>query len=236
LGVSGLTLRDNSGFQNNGMLTNGPTWAANQGKYALDFDTTNDYVNLNNVQYLTAGAPSAILWWERVTSSGVGYYSRFILRTDARALGIIRTDNVNYVGISLFNVSLGASKQFASAPSIASSVGIWRHFALQMLTGPASTANGDYALWVDGVTYPASAGGVGSYSDQTLSRIGWDGADDGPICNLDDIRIYNRALSAKEIRTLYTRRGIAYEMAPRRRSSSAVTTNRRRRIIIGGNR
>jgi hypothetical protein len=34
---------------------------------------------------------------------------------------------------------------------------------------------------------------------------------------LDDIRIYNRALSANEIRLLAARRGIAYELAPRKR-------------------
>ena len=33
---------------------------------------------------------------------------------------------------------------------------------------------------------------------------------------LDDIRIYNRALSPKEIRTLAQRPGIAYELAPRK--------------------
>ena len=50
---------------------------------------------------------------------------------------------------------------------------------------------------------------------------------------IDDVRIYNRALSPQEIRILATRRGIAYEMAPRRRSSSAVQFNRRRRLLLG---
>ena len=43
--------------------------------------------------------------------------------------------------------------------------------------------------------------------------------------SLDDARIYNRAIPANEIRLLATRRGIAYEMAPRRRSSVLVSLN-----------
>jgi hypothetical protein len=50
---------------------------------------------------------------------------------------------------------------------------------------------------------------------------------------LDDVRFYNRMLSAKEARILASRRGIAYELAPRRRSSSAVQFNRRRRLLVG---
>lgn len=42
---------------------------------------------------------------------------------------------------------------------------------------------------------------------------------------MDDLRIYNRVLSNNEIRLLATRRGIAYEMAPRRRSSVLVSLN-----------
>jgi hypothetical protein len=68
--------------------------------------------------------------------------------------------------------------------------------------------------------------GAESPSDVNRQNLGWS----------HDTAVYNRALSAQEIRLLATRRGIAYEMAPRRRSSAQVTTNRRRRIIIGGNR
>jgi hypothetical protein len=51
---------------------------------------------------------------------------------------------------------------------------------------------------------------------------------------IDDLRLYSRILSAQEIRLLASRRGIAYEMAPRRRSSVQVAAfNRRRRLLIG---
>jgi hypothetical protein len=48
-----------------------------------------------------------------------------------------------------------------------------------------------------------------------------------------DVMVHNRVLSPNEIRLLASRRGIAYEMAPRRRASSAVQFNRRRRLLIG---
>jgi hypothetical protein len=49
----------------------------------------------------------------------------------------------------------------------------------------------------------------------------------------DDVMITNRLRNASEIRLLASRRGIAYEQAPRRRASSAVQFNRRRRLLLG---
>ena len=52
--------------------------------------------------------------------------------------------------------------------------------------------------------------------------------------DVDDVRLYDRTLNATEIRTLSSRRGIAYELAPRRRSSVQVAAfNRRRRLLVG---
>ena len=40
-----MTLRDQSVFQNTGTLTNGPTWAASSGWYAMLFDGVDDFVD-----------------------------------------------------------------------------------------------------------------------------------------------------------------------------------------------
>ena len=52
-------------------------------------------------------------------------------------------------------------------------------------------------------------------------------------CQLDAIAYHNRALQSQEVQLLSCRRGIAYELAPRRRASVAVQFNRRRRLLVG---
>jgi len=231
LGPSGLVLRDQSGLGNNGTLTNGPTWAASQGRYAMNFDGTDDYVSISNTT-LNDIAPFSICWWENVVTLPA-YPSRFRIKTSTgRDLGILRTDQTSYYGISLFNVSSGASKQFTTTPSVAGGVGVWRHFTLNMYAGPSSTNSANYTLVVDKIIHAAQAGGVGTYTGN-VSQIGYDLADNGAGALMDDIRFYNRTISFHESVILATRRGIAYEMAPRRRSSVQVTTNRLRRALIG---
>jgi hypothetical protein len=192
-------------------------WVIDGGQYALDLDGTNDYVDIGTRQYLSSGAPATVAWWERVTSSGLGYYSRFRLATGARDMAVVRTDNNQYKGISMFNVSAGASKNFVNAPSVATSVGIWRHLALVMRAGPDATANADWSLVVDGVEYAATDGGTGFIANSN-NRIGWDGADDGSNCQIAEFAIYSRVLAVNEIRRLYQLgRGGMLERRRRRR-------------------
>ena len=231
LGVSGLTLRDQSGFQNNGTLTGGPTWAASGGKYSLSFDGSDDYVLVSS----TLGIGTILGRPNSATMSGWIYK-----KTTGRQV-LIGDWNSSGVGES-FVLELAGEKVvcYVRCPDFNNVVGNtsvplnqWIHLAVTFIVGDQTI------LYLNGVSDKSQAtvgvGPLGTGSAISLARAG---AYNGLYVNgqLDDIRIYNRALSPQEIRTLSTRRGIAYEMAPRRRSSSAVTTNRRRRIIIGGNR
>lgn len=69
LGPIGLTLFDHSGFGNNGTLTNmdlATDWIMSPNGYALDFDGSNDYVQITN-QYtsLDNGKPFSVAWASR---------------------------------------------------------------------------------------------------------------------------------------------------------------------------
>jgi hypothetical protein len=220
LGPTGTRLHDVSRGNNWGTLTNmdaATDWVISGGQYALDFDATDDYVDIGTRQYLSSGSAATVAWWERVTSSGLGYYSRFRLATGARDMAVLRTDNNSYRGIATFNVSAGASKNFVSAPSVANSVGIWRHLALVMRAGPDATANADWSLIVDGVEYAATNGGAGSIANGN-NRIGWDSADAGANCQIAELAIYSRALGVNECQRLYQLgRGGILERRRRRR-------------------
>ena len=220
LGPTGTRLHDVSRFNNWGTLTNmdaATDWVVDGGQYALDFDVTNDYVDIGTRQYLSSGAPATVAWWERVTSSGAGYVSRFRLATGARDLAVLRTDIPGYFGISTFNISLAACKQFTGAPSTVNSVGIWRHFSLIMRAGPDATSDANWSLVVDGVQYDATAALNGNLANGN-NRIGWDGADAGANCQIAEFAIFNRALGVNECRRLYQLgRGGMLERRRRRR-------------------
>ena len=210
LGVTGLTLRDQSGFNRHGTLTNGPTWAASKGRYSLQFTkASNTSVNLN-VSVPKPAAAGSMAFYFLPIAAGASYCALLMAGEND---GIYHYSGTS---IDVYPYSLGGLNIFTA--------GEWHHFGM---TWDNTTAR----LFIDGVQKASTALNplftVANFCSE---------ANEAGNGNLDDVRIYNRALSAQEIRTLATRRGIAYEMAPRRRSSVQVTTNRRRRIIIGGNR
>ena len=220
LGVSGLTLRDQSGFNRHGTLTNGPTFAANQGRYAMSFDGINDYVSIGNS---IAGLSGFAITVSAMVRSQLIGSNQFILdaSTDpsvGNGVSIRIRDN-GTIRFWNYNANFNAN----STGTL--SANTWYHVAA---TWDANISR----IYINGVADGTNTGDSNLLGN--TYRIGHSAVLGGPFNgNIDDIRIYNRALSAQEIRTLATRRGIAYEMAPRRRSSVQVTTNRLRRALIG---
>lgn len=215
LGPTGSTLRDWSGRGNNGTLTNGPTWITSQGKYALMLDGTDDRVA---APALATSSNMTLSIWHYLTST-----------SDEMLLNATPTNsmwNLFYIGSALTLRGGTVSPQLAYTPS--GILSRWTHVAAT-LSGTTGT------LFIDGsqvasgsiAAVGASPTGtdIGAYSDFGSGYFA--------TGNLDDARIYTRTLNANEIRLLSSRRGIAYELAPRRRSSSAVQFNRRRRLLLG---
>lgn len=173
---------------------------------SINFDATDDYVDLNAGTVLTNGQATTITWWEKVKSGSGTYPSRFRLRCNSgEAVGIIRSSDANYAGLAIFKS--GNDKKFSDCPSLASSVDVWRHFALVMPNGPKSGPDSDYTLYVDNVAMTASVSLGGNYGDDTICRIGYDGVDSPANCLMDDIRVYTRALTAGEVEDLYLNTG-----------------------------
>jgi hypothetical protein len=84
----------------------------------------------------------------------------------------------------------------------------------------------------NGTLSGSSTGNFNTFQPLAIGMLGTNtfGPLDGMV---DDVWYYHRELSPKTHELLASRRGIAYELAPRRRSSSAVQFNRRRRLLIG---
>jgi hypothetical protein len=224
LGPTGLMLRDWSGFGNHSTLTNGPTFAPNHGKYAMSFDGVDDLVDFGSRSVLNCATGLTIsLWAKRDGTSGFHYHAwlqRFNAGTVGYQLYLNNSDNK----VRLYTNTVAASTYTMSDTN-------WHHVCT---TNNGSTTT----FFVDGVEYGSSAQTLSDVPTSTVNNFGSFGGPGGRVNGqMDDMRIYNRALTQQEVRTLASRRGISYELSPIRYAGESLAAYNRRlqhAQLVGG--
>jgi hypothetical protein len=201
LGASGLTLIDRSGRNAHGVLTNMAgqnNWQASGSGVALNFDAVNDYV--------ACGA---------VLPGAFAYSAWCYLRTygpDGKTIHGNLTNGNLYIPIFGSTFTLVQSDTAGQAKNFAGSIPLlkWSHFCV------TRQSDNLVSVFIDGVrsttapqivTGTCTLNALGRYANNTTYL--WDGF-------LDDIRIYDRALTVPEIRLLASRRGIGLTPLPDR--------------------
>jgi hypothetical protein len=201
---TGTTVYDSSDNGNNGIFVSGPQWTTGKVGSALEFDGVDDYVNLGNGQSLTNinSALTAEAWvyprilagianWQNAVSQYGGGSSSWILRTSESNNGHF-VPHVN-VGGNWYNCDGGLLP-----------LNTWSHILLtydgEILTG---YINGQYVCQNTGpsgslaITGPTVIGG--NYGGEFFNGA------------VDEVKVYNRVLSAEEIRYQYNKGGpVAY--------------------------
>ncbi len=213
--TSGTTAADSSSKGNNGTLTGGVTFANNAavGKVggALSFDGVNDYVSLGTNALDFMGAQGTIMGWIKYTVSsansvfsygdtaGTGYFLSINDNGTNRMQAVVRRANstdqwdsstntnvftdgswfhyawVQYAGTANIEFYVNGS---ASPPTIYNEVGV-------------SSAN----VYFDDIVANAEGGALGARVRSTVDQY-FKGS-------LDDFRIYDRPLTADEIKAIY---------------------------------
>lgn len=208
LGPTGLTLRDWSGFGRHGTLTSmdaGTDWLPSQGRYCLDLDGSNDYVPCVVNPTLGANPITMSVWVRQSTDTSSGHVWKIGNAVSNQGLGIYK----GRTGDMRFGLHAGSA---VSWDGWTPKVGKWTHIA-------GVIRSGFIALYVDGIEVVTNTS-VNPYAIGTdFFNIGsaqsvidpWNG-------QIDDLRIYTRSLTVGQIAKLASRRGIAYDLAPRRRS------------------
>ena len=181
---AGSYVNDSSGNDNNGTIT-GADWNVSGG---LDFDGVNDYVNAGNDASLNIiGDMTIIVWIKTTMTDNSGIINRYISSGDGYIIQINR-----FVGkLSYYNDGTG----WITSTSIGYNDGNWHQVAI---TGTGTS----------GVLYKDdSPDGYFTYGNPISNTNDvWIGKDySSKYFNglIDPVRIYNRALSADEISTLY---------------------------------
>jgi hypothetical protein len=187
--MGGTRLWELSGRQNWGTLTNmaNDDWVISGGKYALDFDNSNDQVSIPSIASIRSGPLAVSLWYYPFSVSGLNQiFAQWGSATD----GIIAFRNGTALSWQNGNRVTTGAVFTANA---------WHHIVC------FRQANGTLRAMVNGVLDSGSIAATSQSSTEPFllgGPVGGAGTGAGN-CQLDDIRIYSRALTVGEARQLY---------------------------------
>lgn len=180
---SGSIAGDSSGNAHTGTLVNGPTWTAGKYGTGLSFDGTNDYATIGDLDML--GAFTVSLWGvvnNLSSTCGSAVMKRYDYGFEFCS-GVMYGQIGNGVG-----PGWAASTQY-SVPQ----TGVWNYYTL---TYDGATAK----LFVNG-SQVSSASGTHVTNNNNLMFGSWDTGSEFYNGMIDEVRIYNRAITLAEIQT-----------------------------------
>jgi prepilin-type N-terminal cleavage/methylation domain-containing protein len=194
------TTVDLSGNGNNGTWngtaagTNGTYYAQGKvGPWAGYFNGGNDYININNSPSLNFTSAVTMCAWiyPTVTPATSTYEGIFAKRLGSNyAYGI----NYNATTFQIYTSGSSGIQPFTYTPP----VNVWTHICGVISSSPT-------ALYTNGILFGILGSGGGLSINTFNLTIGASYAGYEPFTGLiDDVRVYNRALSAVEIQSMYS--------------------------------
>lgn len=203
---SGGTATDASGYNNHGTLVNGPVWrcASTDSDYtpsgkgcSLGFDGVNDYVIVNN-NFVVSPTSLTISAWFKKTGEGANYEC-VLHKSSDNSIG----NSEYWLGVDsndYLTATIGARTGVgwaAGQTSIKATLGVWYYLV-------ASWDGSVVRIYIDGKYIKQySLTSYGSLTTPTRFGASLNGA--GYLFNgfINDVRIYEQALSLAQIRKLY---------------------------------
>jgi len=198
---SGTTASDSSGNGNTATLVNGPTWTAGKINQALAFDGLANYVSIPHANALNTYPLTVTAWIKTGTTSGArGIVNKYVAGS-SNGYQLF----MNNGSLCAWYLRDGSNYVYDGSECTLSTAGYannqWHHVAF-VVDGTGAR------LYVDGLQ-TASLGWIGTPGGPTTTQDVHIGHYPGPSGAeyfsglLDDVRIYNRALSASEIAAFY---------------------------------
>src|SRR3989344_3567658 len=192
---SGTTVSDSSGNGNTGTLTNGPTFTTGKIGQGLSFDGINDAVQISDSNSLDVSQITVSAWVRKI--SDAPSWSMIASRQAGTGTG----DN----WILFYNSSANDEYRFSAQGG--TNIKLYRNGV--QISDNAISSNNDIGQWVHIV-----GTAEGAIPPETSATCIGGGANNSRNCDseysnavIDDVRIYNRALSASEILDIYNSAG-----------------------------
>ncbi len=193
---SGTSATDTSGNGNTGTLTNSPAWTAGKYGSAVRFDGSDDYITAADSSSLDVTRSASWAFWFNLASLPSGADGKFIDKWigtgNQRSYQIYpTTTNKISVDISSDGTS-GAAVTLNSSDTI--SANTWTHASV---TYDGATVR----MYINGNLQSSTAAISGIFNSTANMSIGGDNLGSTNFANgrMDDVRIYNYALSSKQI-------------------------------------
>ncbi len=195
---SGTSAADSSTNANTGTLTNGPTWTTGQIGSAVDFDGTNDYITMGDQSIHEGMAMMALSGWIKMDALPASNY--FVI-TKSSAIGQYRLA-ISSTGMPTFVVATTNNAWYSSGTTASGTTALttsaWTHLL--------GTYDGQYVrLYVNGVLVGAGSQAISGniVSSTSEFRLSYDSYGNYFNGQIDEVRLYSRALSADEVADLY---------------------------------
>jgi len=192
--TNGTTAADLSVNTNNGTVT-GATWNS-QGKLGgcLAFNGVNNYVQVSNV---ISNDFSIVFWVNTTATGGTGTWWQGLGLVDGTT-----GSNANDFGTALIGNSLAFGTGHPDTTIVSATPindGTWHH-----CTATRTQSSGLMQLYVDGALQATGTGSTNALTAPAFLRFGSIQTGIGYFAgNLDDIRLYGRALGSLEVAALY---------------------------------
>jgi hypothetical protein len=195
---SGNNALDSSGNGTTGALTNSPTWITGKRGGALTFaSASSQYVDVGNNTHTNLSTAGTVMAWAKpgaTQSTWVGIVCNDDLDNDLNGYCLFIRGDSGHFGLHVAPAA-GAYCEIQSAASYLDDA--WHHVAM---TWDAS----NYILYVDGKIVNSASGACTAASGTYSLKIGASGNLGQYFSgSVDDVRIFNRALSASEVQGFY---------------------------------
>jgi hypothetical protein len=178
-------------------------WVVSGGKGALDLDATNDYVEMGVLTSIDSGDVSFSFWYYPHVITGVAtIFNNWSSTVVNRGFYCFRTGSQ-----IAFQQPTNSNRVTTNLGSLTAAT--WHHVVCSK-TGIV----GGLRVWINGVLDGNSATPGGDQSSTARFNFGGNyGGTGGPNCLMDDLIVFNAALTANEIREIY-RLGRGYGVFP----------------------
>jgi len=202
---SGTTAADSSGNGYTMTLFNGVSWVAYQTGDAISANGTSQYGSVPGINLSGTSTVTVAFWANRTYSTtveSVMLEDSTNYNNSATGFGFF-PDDTGCNGIAaVVNGNVGYSINCYSQPSS----GAWHHLAI--IYDKTQAGSKQTALYIDGVlqtptSSPNTAQNTNSFGNNPIYLFSRGGTQFFNAGKADDLRIYNRALSAAEIQQLY---------------------------------
>ncbi|MEN9913003.1 MAG: hypothetical protein RLY66_411 [Candidatus Parcubacteria bacterium] len=181
---SGTTATDSSGNSGTATLVGGPTWTTGVAGNGLTLNGTSAYLNAGNV----GSAKFSLSAWINLSATQAGEWGSIIMKEYSFGLEI-RNNNTVYA-------SVGNGSTWSNVIQTPIASGVWKH-VVQTYDGTTNR------LYIDGALVTSGAGAFTNTASNLL--IGsWNGSSEYFKGKIDEVRVYNGALSAAEVSSLYS--------------------------------